>query len=364
MGEPKHNQPDFGSNISRGTHNDEPFQQEWQVIIHTLQQVQADYSQAKKQLEHVHYAFGERERVAGEQLRYLLDTVTTVPTRTDGKNTGSKVEYSVSESLVPPQIVFLRAHCFGNFEVYLNEKRLDKWSSLKAKSLLKFLISRRGKPVAKDVLVETLWPNCNPEVGSNNLKSAIYALRQVLRQGGLNYDNKTNYPFVQFSEARYMLSPNLKLWVDVDDFEHMWTAGQRQEKQYDIKGAAKQYQLADELYRGDYLEDELYAEWTLLRREALKDTYLAILGKLASISFRANDYDNCIMYSQKILAKDPCHEEAYRWLIRCYVRLGQRHRAQQWYNLCAATLKRELDSMPDRETTSLYHQLLNQDAIQ
>jgi two-component SAPR family response regulator len=364
MGEPKHNQPDFGSNISRGTHNDEPFQQEWQVIIHTLQQVQADYSQAKKQLEHVHYAFGERERVAGEQLRYLLDTATTVPTRTDGKNTGNKVEYSASESLAPPQIVFLRAYCFGNFEVYLNEKRLDKWSSLKAKSLLKFLISRRGKPVAKDVLVETLWPNCNPEVGSNNLKSAIYALRQVLRQGGLNYDNKTNYPFVQFSEARYMLSPELELWVDVDDFEHMWTAGQRQEKQYDIKGAAKQYQLADELYRGDYLEDELYAEWTLLRREALKDTYLAILGKLASISFRANDYDNCIMYSQKILAKDPCHEEAYRWLIRCYVRLGQRHRAQQWYNLCAATLKRELDSMPDRETTSLYHQLLNQDAIQ
>ena len=363
MGESKHNPSYFSSNIPQGTPNDKPFHQEWQVIIHTLQQVQADYSQAKKQLEHVHYAFGERERVAGEQLRYLLDTVTTVPTRTDGKNTGSKVEYSVSESLVPPQIVFLRAHCFGNFEVYLNEKRLDKWSSLKAKSLLKFLISRRGKPVAKDVLVETLWPNCNPEVGSNNLKSAIYALRQVLRQGGLNYD-KTNYPFVQFSEARYMLSPELELWVDVDDFEQIWMAGQRLEKQCDIEGAAKQYQLADELYRGDYLEDEPYAEWTLLRREALKDVYLAILGKLASISFKANDYDNCIMCSQKILAKDSCHEEAYRWLIRCYVRLGQRHRAQQWYNLCAATLKRELDSLPDRETISLYNQLLHQEPIQ
>jgi two-component SAPR family response regulator len=361
VGELKHNRSDFSSNISRGTHNDEPFQQEWQVIIHTLQQVQADYSHAKKQLEHVHHAFGERERVAGEQLRYLFDTVSRVPARIDGKETGTIGEYRAPEGLVPPQMVFLRAYCFGNFEVYLNEKRLDKWSSLKAKSLLKFLISRRGKPVAKDVLVETLWPNCNPEVGYNNLKSAIYALRQVLRQSELNDDNETNYPFVQFSEARYMLSPELELWVDVDDFEHVWTAGQRLEKQRDIEGAAKQYQLADELYRGDYLEDELYAEWTLLRREALKDVYLAILGKLASISFRANDYDNCIMYSQKILAKDSCHEEAYRWLIRCYFRLGQRHRAQQWYNLCGATLKRELDSMPDRETISLYHQLLNQD---
>ena len=360
MSEPEYNWPYFSSNISRGTHNNEPFQQEWQVIIHALQQVQADYSHAKKQLEHVHYAFGERERVAGEQLRCLLDTVTTVPTRINGKKPGDKGEYSASEILVPPQMVFLRAYCFGSFEVYLNEKRLDKWSSLKAKSLLKFLISRRGKPVAKDILVETLWPNCNPEVGSNNLKSAIYALRQVLRQGELNDDNKTNCPFVQFSEARYMLSPKLGLWVDVDDFKHIWTAGQRLEQQGDIEGAAKQYQLAEQLYRGDYLEDEPYAEWTLLRREALKDIYLAVLGKLANISFRANDYDNCIMYSQKILAKDSCHEEAYRGLIRCYVRMGQRHRAQQWYNLCAATLKRELDSMPDRETTSLYQQLLNQ----
>lgn len=363
MGEPECNRSYSSSNISRGTYNNEPFQQEWQVIIHTLQQVQADYSHAKKQLEHVHYAFGERERVAGEQLRYLLGAVTTVPTRIDGKNTGNRVEYSASESLVPPQMVFLRAHCFGNFEVYLNEKKLDKWSSLKAKSLLKFLISRRGKPVAKDVLIEMLWPNCNPEVGSNNLKSAIYALRRALRQGELNDDNRTNCPFVQFSEARYMLSPKLELWVDVDDFKHMWTAGQRLEKQRDMEGAAKQYQLASELYRGDYLEDEPYAEWTLLRREELKDIYLAILGKLASISFRANDYENCIMHSQKILAKDSCHEEAYRWLIRCYVRLGQRHRAQQWYNLCATTLKRELDSMPDRETISLYHQLLNQDPL-
>jgi two-component SAPR family response regulator len=363
MGEPKYNQSYSSSNISRRTHNNEAFQQEWQVIIQTLQQVQADYSHAKKQLEHVHHAFGERERVAGEQLQYLLDTVTRVPARIDDKNTGNKGEYSASESLVSPQMVFVRAYCFGNFEVYLNEKRLDKWSSLKAKSLLKFLVSRRGKPVARDVLLETLWPNCNPEVGGNNLKSAIYALRQVLRRGELNHDNKTRCPFVQFSEARYMLSPKLGLWVDVDDFEHMWTAGQRLEKQCDIEGAAKQYQLADELYRGDYLEDEPYAEWTLLRREALKDTYLAILGKLANISFKANDYENCIKYSQKILAKDSCHEEAYRWLIRCYIRLGQRHRAQQWYNLCVATLKRELDSMPDHETISLYHQLLHQDPI-
>lgn len=360
MGEPEYSQSYFGGDISSETHDDAPFRQERQVIIHTLQQVQADYSHAKTQLEHIHHAFGERERIAGEQLRYLLDAVTRVPKRINGKETGSKREYTASESFVHSQRVPLRAYCFGNFEVYLNEKRLDRWSSLKAKSLLKFLINRRGKPVARDVLIETLWPNSDSQVGSNNLKSAIYALRQVLRKGEVHADNQTKYPFVRFSEASYMLSPKLELRVDVDDFEHMWTVGRRLEKQGDLEGAAKQYQLAIELYRGDYLEDELYAEWTLLRREALKDTYLAILRKLANISFEVNDCENCIMYSQRILAKDSCHEEAFRWLMRCYVHLGQRHRAQQWYNLCVATLRKELDSTPDRETTSLYHQLLGQ----
>ena len=81
------------------------------------------------------------------------------------------------------------------------------------------------------------------------------------------------------------------------------------------------------------------------------------------IKLLMHEKDEALVRAQKILDKDSCHEEAYRRLIRCYVRLGQRHRAQQWYNLCVATLKRELDSMPDRETISLYHQLLNQEHI-
>jgi hypothetical protein len=133
MGEPEYSQSYFTSDVARETLADAPFQQEWQVVIHTLQQVQADYSHAKKQLEHVHYAFGERERVAGEQIQCLLDTVATGPTGIRGKSTGNKREYIASEGHVPHEHVFLRAYCFGDFEVYLNEKRLDRWSSLKAR---------------------------------------------------------------------------------------------------------------------------------------------------------------------------------------------------------------------------------------
>lgn len=124
--------------------------------------------------------------------------------------------------------------------------------------------------------------------------------------------------------------------------------------------ATEKYRLAQELYRGDYFEDDLYLDWTMLPREALKDTYLAILGKLAQSSFEESDHESCIIFSQKILEKDVCHEEAYRWLIKCYFGLGQYHRAQQWYNVCAGTLKRELDINPDKKTTALFYQLQHQ----
>ena len=344
--------------VSSGVYADELVRQEWQAAIQALQQVHGDYSHARKQLEDVYYSFSEGEKVISERVRCLLDTVALAPVGISGDKTGARGKCSTLEDIVRPPVASFRAYCFGSFEIYLNWSKLDKWPSLKAKSLLKFLISRRGKPTAKDVLIEALWPNCNPEVGSHNLKSAVYALRQTLGRTELNVDNRAYYPFVLFSEGRYKIAPNLELWVDVDEFEQCWLTGRRLEKDGRIEEATRQYRAAEELYRGDYLENEPYAEWTLIQREALKDTHLAILGKLADFSFKAADYENCIIYCQKILADDMCHEEAYRWLIRCYSHFGQRHRARQWYQICAATLKRELDTVPDHETVALYNQLL------
>ena len=337
----------------------ETFHQDWQAAINALQQVQGDYSHARKQLEDIYTSFSERERIVSERVKSLMDTVAM--TSAEPKNNGieTRVDHSMLANIFHPSTVSFRVYCFGNFEIYQNWTKLDKWPSLKAKSLLKFLISRRRKSTQKDILIETLWPNCDPEVGNHNLKSAIYSLRQTLSKNKLDTDTKAYYPFVLFSEGRYMLAPNMDLWLDVDEFEQLWLNGRQMEKEGKIEEATNQYRAAEELYRGDYLEDEPYAEWTLIQRESLKDTYLTILGKLASTSFSNADYENCIIYCQKILVNDMCHEEAYRWLIRCYNHLGQRHRAKQWYDICVTTLKRELDAMPDLETVTLYNQLFN-----
>ena len=151
--------------------------------------------------------------------------------------------------------------------------------------------------------------------------------------------------------------------MDVEEFERHWLAGRLLEREGKQDDAVREYRMAEALYRGDYLEEEPYEEWALLRRESLKDTYLIILGKLADRSMDSGDYEDCILYCQKIMTKDPCREDAYRRLMRCYSRLGRKNRALRWYQICKKTIQVELDITPDEETNSLYQKVLKNEPI-
>lgn len=309
-------------------------------VIELLQSMQNDYQHAKRQLEQVYRIFDEREALVEKQIRSAIDTVDS---RSNLRRT-----------------TCLWIYCLGSFEVRCSSGKVEHWRSLKAKSLLKFMISQRRGTVPRDVLIETLWPNTDPDLANNNLKAAVYALRQALSPV---FEDRNGVSLIITVDGNYMINQEVELWVDAEEFECHWSAARYLEKQGNKAGAVREYEAADRLYRGDHLEDDLYEEWTLLRREALKDTYLTILGKLGDYSMEASDYESAIIYCQKIITKDSCREDAYRRLMRSYSRLGQRNRAIQWYKLCDKTIRTELDLPPDHRTTALYNQLLNDEPI-
>jgi len=328
---------------------------QWQVSVKLLQLMQSDYQWARKQLEDVCRTFGEREHVASEHLCSVLEALDRVA------DWGKDLTAMPGGRAIAP--LPLRANCLGSFEVRMGWKKVDSWHSLKAKSLLKYLVARGGRPVPKDVLMEALWPECDSQAANNNLKTAVHALRQILNPNGKESNGKEGFFYVLFLEGNYMINPQAELWVDVDEFERHWMASLRLDKEGKVDEATRECQLAEMFYRGDFLEDNPYEEWTLLRREALKDIYLAILSRLGERSVKEEDYEGCIVYCQKILAKDPCREDAYRGLMRCHSRLGHRSRALNWYKLCVRTLRAELDTLPDRQTAALYNHLLKDEPI-
>lgn len=340
----------------------------WSDTIDLLRLVQSDYQGARQQLERVSQTLAEREALVDQRLQQALmtsggyRTLCLVPYQAGSTVSlmGRAILGGVTRPAVLPRLIRLEVRCLGRFELGSDWKKVKRWQSVKAKSVFQYLMTRPREPIVKDLLMEALWPDCDPQAASNNLKAAIHGLRQTLNQ---LLEKKESFPYVLFLQGSYRLSPEVELWLDVEEFERHWVTGRRRDKEGRVSEAIHEYEQAEALYGGDYLEDEPYEEWTLLRREALKDTYVIILSKLADHSMKTADYEGCIVSCQKILAKDPCREDAYRRLMCCYSRLGQRNRALRWYEICRRTVQAELDTTPDRETETLHRQLLRNEPI-
>jgi PAS domain S-box-containing protein len=247
----------------------------------------------------------------------------------------------------------LQVYCLGSLRVCSSSKQIQQWQSLRAKSVFEFLVSKRKSPVIKDKLMEALWPEYNARAAANNLKTSIHDLRQTLAP----LFESPDFPCVLFSNDAYLINPEIDLSIDAEDFEKLWITGKKFEKEGKSGEAIRAFETAEALYQGDYLQDELYDEWIVPKRESLKDIFLLILNKLSDHSMNTADHESCINYCHKILDIDNCREDAYRLLMCCYSRLGQKSKAVRWYENCLKTLNSELNNPPSDETNLLYARL-------
>jgi two-component SAPR family response regulator len=238
--------------------------------------------------------------------------------------------------------------CLGSFQFSVDGHPVDGWRSSKARALFQYLINHRGRPIPRDTLIQALWPNPDAVAASTSLKVAVHALRQTLNLLGTN----GAYLSIQARDCGYQLNAS-HLWVDVEEFDRCYALGRSFESQGQMTCALSLYSRAADLYRGDFLE-ELSDDWPMFRREALKDQYLYILACLAKAAVESGDYQGGIIRCQQLLAKDRCREDAYRLLMVCHSRLGQRGRVRAWFDFCLQTLRAELDCGPELETERVF----------
>ncbi len=243
----------------------------------------------------------------------------------------------------------VRVYMLGPFHMEAQGHSLKPSMPGQVKTVLEYLIAHGRRPTPKDALIDLLWPDTDPSVACGRLRVVMHSLRRLIPgpSGGLS-------ELVLTTGNNFMLNPNMKIWVDVEEFERRWQQGWRLARAGRKQEALREYERAEELYIGDFLEDQPYADWTLLRRETLRDAYASILTMLANISLESHDYTGTIIWAQKLLAQDNCREDAYRLLMVSYQRLGQLSRAVYWYNLCMRTMQRELGMEPSPETQAVY----------
>ncbi len=224
----------------------------------------------------------------------------------------------------------------------------------KSGQLLKILAANYRRCVSKDALIEMLWPDGDPRTGAISLKVAAHKLRITLDPDKENGDEGT---WIVAQDGTYRLNPAADIWIDTEAFREHYERGRALESQRQLADARNEFEQAEALYRSDYLEEDLYDEWTVVRREELRDLYLDSLQRLAHLALKDQAHADVIRYCHKIVLADPCREDAYRMLMRSHGALNQFARAGAWYAVCRMKLQREVDVPPSPETVEAFESL-------
>ncbi len=253
--------------------------------------------------------------------------------------------------------VWLTVYCLGEFRTYQDDRLLRDWPSGRGKAIFKYMVAHRGRHIAKDILMDIFWRNSSPESARNNLNVAVFGLRKALKA------NRSDFDHIIFKDEHYMFNPDMNIWVDSEEFMQHYETGHIFQRKGALVEAMKEYEVAEDLYQGEFLEEDLYEDWPLLQREALRESYLNILDELIRYYFSEKKYPVCIRICQKLLMKDSWREDCHRRLMRCYSMLGQRNLALWQYDLCAKALERELDVGPSHETIALYQKIRNREPV-
>jgi len=95
-----------------------------------------------------------------------------------------------------PKIAF---HCFGHFDLFLNGRPLDFYSS-KSKELLALLVVYQGANVSMDDAICHLWPDKSVDLAKRLYRDAVWKLRKLLSENGLLF-------LVNFRRAQLALVP-------------------------------------------------------------------------------------------------------------------------------------------------------------
>jgi DNA-binding SARP family transcriptional activator len=240
----------------------------------------------------------------------------------------------------------------GPLEVAIHGQRVDRWDSLKARSIFQYLVVHADQPVRREVLMETIWPGYTRDSARNNLNVGVYNLRRTLgsRQGE---------HCIIYVDGCYALDPQMAWWIDRDEFLDAFARATTYRRAGRHQEAIEAYRKGLALYRGPMLDDDPVSEWHLDEQRYLEDACLAALEQVGELHLELDDPVEAGRAARKALAVDPCRESAHRLIMRCYAREHQHHLVSRQLKICTRTLRRELGIMPAPETIQVFEALTN-----
>ncbi len=258
----------------------------------------------------------------------------------------------------------LEVSTLGRFEVRRNHDPLTggNWSRRKVVDLFKLLLSAEQHRLHREQAQEILWPTSTLEQAANSFGKTLYLLRRAL-EPDLPAGKGSSSIYVLLEHDTLMLVPE-SIRIDADVFESFTKQLQAKVRSRSGKESGGQTgALLDEfdavltLYKGDYLPEDLYEDWTQRRRDRLRRIHSWLLENAAELALTIGKGVPASEYLLDLLERNTADEQTHRQLMLVYARMGRRSDAINQYLSLRKALKEELRTAPLPETDELFRQI-------
>jgi DNA-binding SARP family transcriptional activator len=214
----------------------------------------------------------------------------------------------------------------------------SEWSNRgPAMALLKVLLCRANRRASREELIEAIWPDHEAINAAHALDSAASVLRRhILRSGEVGSLLLT---LRSGGETIFKLAGQQRIWVDADAFLSLLSRAMREECQ-----GQSPLPLLEEVHAlagGEFLEDDLYAEWAQPRRHTINGARHRVLFKLVDLYIE----DERVGLAEELLfaalEEDPTDEDALCRLMLLLVEQERRQEALHLYQYAEDVLQEE-----------------------
>jgi DNA-binding SARP family transcriptional activator len=245
----------------------------------------------------------------------------------------------------------VQIYTLGQFRLVVDDqvRGAEAWRRKRARQLLKCLLSQPHHRLLKARAVELFWPDTEPEAADSSLRSLVFGVRQVIDRDGTGRR-------LSSEGASLALQPGPDVWIDADEFEDALATA---------RAAVDPIPLLEHavaLYRGDFLPDDLFEDWSVDRRDALRHLWTQAKVELGELYERRGEMECALNHLHDLVLADRTNELAAQRLMRLYLRLNRPSDVFRVGQELTRALLSELGVEPGDDTLALLRQASRRDS--
>lgn len=235
-----------------------------------------------------------------------------------------------------------RAHikCFGTFEVFgaAGESPI-RFPTAKAEELFAYLLLHSEGMLSAWSICEALWPENDPEKVIQNLHTTVFRMKKTLQSHGIRFELKSKkgeywfqifetndcIRFLSIQKDRRRITPKL-----VQELEETLS-----------------------LYQGPIFGDKDYP-WCGGERAQMASLYAEYLKKLSRWYMEQREDEKALSLLNQLVEQEPYDEEAHEWILRLYIKMGDKAAFFRHYHFLEEGMERELGADLSPKLRRLY----------